>query len=132
MSTLYEKRGRRYYPVHDTAAMDGLGNGAWLVVVEDGMRSVVRGVNVLPIMARVAATKNLATIIANAIRTHSRYIEGRDGVSLTPKEIRAYKAYADVMGPGSIACFTRPAARTVADEAARQVMDRVAKENDNA
>ena len=40
MSTLYEKRGRRYHPVHDTAAMDGLGNGAWLVVVEDGMRGV--------------------------------------------------------------------------------------------
>ena len=40
MSTLYEKRGRRYHPVRDTAAMDGLGNGAWLVVVEDGMRGV--------------------------------------------------------------------------------------------
>ncbi len=61
MSTLYEKRGRRYHPVHDTAAMDGLGNGAWLVVVRDGLVSVRKAVDDGPEVARVAAVADKLT-----------------------------------------------------------------------
>lgn len=38
--TLYEKRGKRYYPVRDTEAYSGLGQGSWLVVVNKGVTSV--------------------------------------------------------------------------------------------
>jgi hypothetical protein len=41
---LYEKVGRRYVPVRDTLAYDGLGNGSWLVHVEKGSTSIRRSV----------------------------------------------------------------------------------------
>lgn len=37
--TLYEKRGRRYYPVAERDALDGIPAGWWLVRVEPGLRS---------------------------------------------------------------------------------------------
>lgn len=45
--TLYEKRGRRYVPVqyYDPAALDGLPDGAHLVVVEPGGRYTRYSIN---------------------------------------------------------------------------------------
>jgi len=34
--TLYEKRGKKYYPVRDSEGYNGLENGCWLVMVENG------------------------------------------------------------------------------------------------
>jgi hypothetical protein len=36
MSTLYKKIGRRYVPICDSEAYQGLSNGCWLVTVEKG------------------------------------------------------------------------------------------------
>lgn len=38
--TLYEKRGRRYFPAAENVALDSLTEGAHLVVVRPGQRSV--------------------------------------------------------------------------------------------
>lgn len=37
--TLYEKRGRRYYPVSERETFDGIPEGWWLVRVQPGLRS---------------------------------------------------------------------------------------------
>ena len=34
--TLYKKVGKRYYPIRETEAYEGLPNGSWLVHIEDG------------------------------------------------------------------------------------------------
>lgn len=44
MSTLYRKVGRRYEPVHDSEAYNGLSNGCWLVQVENGCTSIRKAV----------------------------------------------------------------------------------------
>ena len=43
--TLYKKEGKRYIPVRDTDAMEGLANGAWLVIVKDGSIKVRQSIN---------------------------------------------------------------------------------------
>ena len=42
--TLYQKRGKRYYPVHDTLAHEGLENGCWLIMVEKGCTTIKKTV----------------------------------------------------------------------------------------
>jgi hypothetical protein len=42
MTTLYEKRGRRYVALNDPYAMDGLQTGVWLVTVAPGRHSARR------------------------------------------------------------------------------------------
>ena len=44
MSTLYRKVGRRYEPVHDSEAYNGLSNGCWIVKVENGCTSIRKAV----------------------------------------------------------------------------------------
>lgn len=39
MTTYYEKRGRRYYPVAERDAFDAIPEGDWLVYVRPGLRS---------------------------------------------------------------------------------------------
>ncbi len=56
--TLYEKRGRRYFPVHDTNALDGLSNGHWMISIEDGSRSCQRVVE--PDLAGFLAAAQIA------------------------------------------------------------------------
>jgi hypothetical protein len=43
--TLYQKIGKRYYPVRDTLAYDGLENGCWLVKVEHGSTSIRKSID---------------------------------------------------------------------------------------
>lgn len=43
--TLYKKEGRKYIPVRDTDAIEGLHNGAWLVIVKDGSRRICQCIN---------------------------------------------------------------------------------------
>lgn len=39
-STLYRKKGRKYVPVNDPYAYEGLGRGWWLVQVREGCTSI--------------------------------------------------------------------------------------------
>jgi hypothetical protein len=45
MSTLYEKRGRRYYPVAEMFSLDTLPAGSHLVTVRPGLKTVLCNVN---------------------------------------------------------------------------------------
>lgn len=45
MSTLYKKIGRKYIPVSDSEAYEGLPNGCWLVIVENGSTRTKKCVN---------------------------------------------------------------------------------------
>jgi hypothetical protein len=124
VSQLYEKRGRRYVPVHDTTAMDGLSNGAWLVVVQNGLVSVRRAVDDGPVIARVAATIRLREIIARRLQERTASIFGR-GLSstLTPRERRAAKAYRVAMGdPDCMIWMTRPDAMSAAEAVAADLV----------
>lgn len=38
--TLYRKEGRKYIPIRDTDALEGLSNGSWLITVKDGSTSI--------------------------------------------------------------------------------------------
>jgi hypothetical protein len=42
--TLYKKEGRRYIPVQDTEAWEGLENGCWMVKVENGSTQIRKAV----------------------------------------------------------------------------------------
>lgn len=54
--TLYEKRGRRYYPVREEVIMDSYPEGAHLVIVKPGLRTVTRGIT--PDYASLIAAAN--------------------------------------------------------------------------
>lgn len=43
--TLYKKEGRKYIPVRDTDAIEGLHNGAWLVIIDKGTRRIRQCIN---------------------------------------------------------------------------------------
>ena len=94
MTTLYEKRGRRYIPVANTRAIDGLSNGSWLVVVDSGMTTIRQLVN--PDHAGFLAAASVAErAMVEAVRKASDAVpQSRTSAKLT----RAWKAYKAIAG----------------------------------
>lgn len=94
---LYEKVGRRYKPVASTRGYDGLGNGFWLVQIAGGMRTTMRSVE--PDNAAVEfAFKDAEDKIVKILHRASEARFARGPIPLTKREIKAVKAYNDVMG----------------------------------
>lgn len=126
MSTLYEKTGRRYKPVHDTRALDGLSNGSWLVTVEKGhwrVRKAVDDQRGLEVLA--ACSRWLEDIIAREVEAKSQSQHGRGG-PLSVLEQKAAKAYRKVMGDDKyLIWFTRPSSTEVAREVIREIVQKV-------
>jgi hypothetical protein len=115
LTTLYEKRGRRYHPVQDTAAIDGLTNGTWIIRVEDGMRSYYRLANTGPTLEQIAAQATLTEAICEIVQAECRNQPGRNcRETLTPREQKAYAAFMDIAGPDATCWFTREGTWTVA------------------
>lgn len=123
MTTLYRKEGRRYHPVRDTDAYEGLHNGTWVVIVEDGMRSTIRSVDTLPTLEQIAAAKQVAELIAAEIMRHYRARPASE--PLSPKEQRAVKAYMDVMGPDAMLRMTLPSAMEIAEKVAEALVAKI-------
>lgn len=100
MGTLFEKRGRRYYPVRDTAACDGLGLGSWVVTVqkaEDGCTlTSYRGLVVPAFSAVLAAMPFAKEAMLSAMHAANR-VERPAQRQMTPKQKRAWAAYQAVM-----------------------------------
>jgi hypothetical protein len=115
---LYQKIGKRYYPISDLHAYEGLRQGAWLVTVDDGCTSIRRSVEPDNIAVEAAfkyAADRLTKIIA-------KYSEERPKTTpLTPLEQKAVKAYYDVMGKEKILYFEYPALATMAEEIIAEV-----------
>lgn len=97
MSTLYVKRGRRYYPVgeYDNEALDMLPYGSHLVAVFPGKRIVTYQVNPDHAGLLTVLQEHEKTLVAAIQEASSRRIENRSG---NAKERRAIDAYYKVMG----------------------------------
>lgn len=100
MTTLFEKRGRRYYPVRDTDAYDGLGLGSWVVTVmrpDGGARLTTMRQLVNPAHAEVIAA------IAHAREAMEHAMHEKNSVTrpqnrpMSAKQKRAWAAYQAVM-----------------------------------
>jgi hypothetical protein len=99
MTTLFEKRGRRYYPVHETVALDGLRLGSWVVTVmrRDGGTLTTLRETVKPDHAAVIAS------IAHAREAMEHAMHEANSVTrpanrpMSPKQKRAFRAYQAVM-----------------------------------
>lgn len=101
---IYQKIGRRYYAVRDIHAYDGLGNGSWLVVVDNGCTSIRQSLT--PDTAAVEAAfkiaeEKLVKILAKA----SEAKLANKSIPMTKREQKAWKAYTKVMGKERTLCF---------------------------
>lgn len=119
---LYEKVGKRYKPVRDIHAYDGLGQGCWLVRVDEGCTSISHVVNPdnapREAAAKIAAEK-VVKILSKA--SEARYVGEKDkwGVSRTPlskRELKAIAAYNEVMGEEKTMYFQYPSLYDMANE----------------
>lgn len=94
--TLYQKVGKRYHPVRDSHAYDGLGNGSWLVVVDEGCTSIRQSLTPDTAAVEVAfkiTEERLVRILAKA--SEARFSEK---IEMTPREQKAVKAYQKAIG----------------------------------
>jgi len=109
----YQKIGKRYHPVSDICAYNGLTKGAWLVVVADNCTSVRKCID--PDNAAVEAAfkiteDKLVTIIAKACEARPK------STPLTPLEQKAIKAYYAVMGKEKMLMFNYTSMQDMAQQ----------------
>ena len=125
MTTLYEKIGRRYHPVRDTDAYEGLPNGAYLVVISNGSRSTLRVVDLDAGLEALATVPQLTEWIAAELVEASRS-QPRSRPA-TEKENRAWQAYCDVLGDDATLTMTRDSAWGVARKVAEKLAAKVSE-----
>jgi len=125
MTTHYRKVGRKYVPVSDTEAWEGLDNGAWLVVVDNGRRCARalldtrrHSANLLAALADLE--DQLATAIVEASRTDTPRL-------LTKREQRAWRAWVDALGEERPITVSRPSAVDIARRAVQAIQDKLAE-----
>lgn len=88
---LYKKVGRKYVPVSDPYALDGLGEGFWLVKVQPGSTSIRQCV--YPHKAEIqAAAKDKEEELIGIIRTASE-AKPKEGVALSKEAHSDWKAF---------------------------------------
>ena len=119
MTTLYEKRGRRYHPVAERDTFDSWTNGAHLVVCKPGSRVVRFSIDPdhAALMAAVEPLRDKISdivIAALAMKPSTRPI--------TPKQRAAWAAFERAMGDDRF-CLEYNGARGVADEVARVILE---------
>jgi hypothetical protein len=91
----YIKRGKKYYPVNDPKAYDGLDKGAWYVVVKNGCTSIRTAIE--PKFKELdAALHYLHEGLVDAISDASKIRP--TSVKLSEKEIKAWDAFEKIMG----------------------------------
>lgn len=91
----YIKRGKKYFPVNDPGAYDGLKPGAWLVIVDKGCTSIRKAIDPKSIKLE-AALRYLEDGLCKAI---SKASEMRPKtVRMSPKEIKAWDVYKKIVG----------------------------------
>lgn len=120
--TLYEKVGRRYRPVQDTTAMEGLSNGSWLITVRDGRTTCRKVLDAGAGLELLAACEHLADWIAEALAEHA---QARPGRALTSLERKAWEAWCAVMGEEGTLTLEQPSVREIAERVVEAVRKRV-------
>lgn len=129
MTTLYKKVGRRYIPVQDTAACDGLTNGSWLITVQNGLHKCRKPIDDEEGLKTLAAiTRYLEEWFGNELMKLSAYKYGRNNGPLSAKEKKAYKAYEAIMGEKALMWMTKASAYDVAREICKNLLAKVAEE----
>lgn len=94
-STLYEKRGRRYFPVKEYQNWDHYPEGFWLVHVKPGGKSITRLVE--PDDASFEATKRLRSDVLVDLLVKAS--EGMpDKTPVTPEQAAAWAACREAFG----------------------------------
>lgn len=107
MSTLYEKRGRRYFPVSEMFSIDGLPAGSHLVTVNLGSKTVLCGIE--PDHASlIAASAEAKSAMAAAIQQSMAREPNRP---LTRKQREIMDQF---VAAGGFPIFSRKAAADVA------------------
>ena len=97
MTTLYEKRGRRYFPVRDANTYDGLSNGAWLVVVDNGRTSIRRLLD--PAHAELeAAARTARQAMIMAMQEAASPVLNMERYRDRERAQRAWDAWCEIMG----------------------------------
>lgn len=123
MATLYEKVGRRYKPVQDTDACNGLTNGSWLITVQNGLHKCRKPIDDEEGLKKFAAiTRYLEEWIANELMKLSAYQYGRNAGPLSAKEKEGYAAWESVMGKDSIMWMTKESAYGVAKAICKKLL----------
>ena len=130
--TLYEKKGRRYHPVHDDRALEGLPNGCWFVVVDKGRMSVRRAVDDQGLLAKLAATDRLKETTLPLLREASQIQPGRGDRPLTEKEKRAYKAFEAIAGKQAVCWWHYRSLNDIAERVVSGLLDLVKQEGSHA
>ena len=88
MSTLYKKIGRRYVPVHDSEAYDGLPNGCWLVLIEGGStrtKKCIQPANAALEFAAILKTQKIVDYLYEVSKAKPT------SVPLTKKQLQLFK-----------------------------------------
>jgi len=105
--TLYEKRGRRYYPVAQEVQFNMLPEGDWLLCVRPGHQTITRVVgDARPEV--LAAARDMREAMADAMRKQNdayRAVCPRDGQKLSEREQAAMRAFRAVMGDERMLVF---------------------------
>ena len=112
-SQLYEKKGNKYVPANDPHAYEGLGNGAWLIVVDKGSTSIRRAVKP-KCMELEAALHFLREGLTRAMSKKSE-LRQRE-VKLSDKERKAWERYKKTMGDDMPKYFEYPSFWEIAEE----------------
>lgn len=120
--TLYEKIGRRYLPVQDTTAMEGLYNGSWLITVRDGRTTCRKVLDAEAGLELLAACEHLADWIAEALAEHAQC---QPRGPLTSLERQAWEAWCAVMGKEGTLTLEQPSVREIAERVAASVRKRI-------
>ena len=103
MTTLYEKRGRRYFPVLERDAYDGLPKGYYLLRIEPGMTSVSRTTE--PDHAAVElAMRDAMDAMTDAMRKSCECLPPKR-TPLTPRQKRGWEAWKREMGSEAMFYF---------------------------
>lgn len=88
MATLYKKVGRRYIPVSDTEAYEGLPNGCWLIKVDNGSvqtRKCIEPANAALEFAALLKTQKIVDYLHQVSQARPTTIP------LTKKQIKLFK-----------------------------------------
>lgn len=114
----YIKKNGRYIPIHDPYALEGLYNGAWLVVVEKGSVSIRQALN--PKLTELDAA--LYYLREELVRAISKKAEAQPkSIPISKKEQKAWAKFKRSMGKNMLNLLHYPSYYDIADSGCQRV-----------
>ena len=122
----YTKKGKKYFPVNDPYAYDGLGKGAWLVTVGQGCIATRRALH--PKFVEIeAGLRYLEDGMCKAMLLKCE-LGSRDRI-ISDKEKKAWAKFRKIMGSDMPSMFSYPSLQDVAQSGCEYIK-KVMEEND--